>query len=253
MEARKTLSDALEQHFQKANVEPSSVIVQAKVGDAFFGFVLPGEKLISVINELWRSSSAGQRFKKALESFIPFADYDYIVIDNAPFFDPRYTALSLHISDCIFIPLRPSLIDLKRTLRMISWLEDEMETVENGEKLRENIYAVFNHVPTIRDQVEKRFVENFLQSKEGEKFSRPDCIRQYNTLLTYASQLKSKGVKFMKSYVEVSSDIERFPPPHGPSKKKEEKLFPAKANDYAEKASQILERLLRNQHTINII
>jgi cellulose biosynthesis protein BcsQ len=236
VEARKTLSDALEQHFQKANVEPSSVIVQAKVGDAFFGFVLPGEKLISVINELWRSSSAGQRFKKALESFIPFADYDYIVIDNAPFFDPRYTALSLHISDCIFIPLRPSLIDLKRTLRMISWLEDEMETVENGEKLRENLYAVFNHVPTNLKQVEKRFVENFLQSKEGEKFSRPDCIRQYDALLTHARQLKSKGVKFMNSYVEVSSDIERFPNPAM-------RELPKRAEGFIAEASQVLKGL----------
>jgi cellulose biosynthesis protein BcsQ len=250
--ARNTLSDALEQYLiQRAIVEPSSVIVRAKVGDAFVDFVLPGEKLIRVVDELWRSSSAGLRFKKALESFIPFARYDYILVDNAPFFDPRYTALSLHISDCIFIPLRPSLIDLKRTLRMVFWLEDEMETIENGEKLRENLYAVFNHVPTNREQVERRFVENFLEGKEGERFSTPDRTRQYETLLIHAKQLKSKGVKFMNSYVEVSSDIERFPAPttrvHS---KKEEHALPQKAKEFITEASQVLEGLLRKPFII---
>ena len=142
---RSTLSDALEQYLvQRAIVEPSSVIAAARVGDAFVDFVVPGERLIRVVDELWKSSSAGLRFKRALESFIPFEKYDYIFVDNAPFFDPRYTALSLHISDCLFIPLRPSLIDLKRTSRMVFWLDEEVATTEGGERLRENIYAVFN-------------------------------------------------------------------------------------------------------------
>jgi len=239
VEEKKTLSNALELRFQNVTVDPSSVIVQAEVGSTIFDFVLPGERLINVVDELWKSSLPGLRFKKALDAFIPFSKYDYIIVDSAPFFDPRYTELSLHISDCIFIPLRPSLIDLKRTLRMVSLLKDEVEATEKGEKLRENMYAVFNHVPDKPSQVERRFVESFLKGEKGKNFKSSDLQRRYDALLTYAERLKSEGVKFMSSYVETSSDVERFPAP-AVSK------LPEKAEGFVIEASQILEELRKS-------
>ena len=238
VKSQKTLSDALEQHLiQKAIVEPSSVIVPAKVGDALFDFVIPGERLIRVVDELWKSSAAGLRFKRALESFIPFAKYDYVLVDNAPFFDPRYTALSLHISDCVFIPLRPSLIDLKRTARMLFWLEDEVATTEKGEKLGESVYAVFNQVPYLRDQVEKRFVESFLKGEESGGVSSSGLQKRYSDLQTYAKQLRNMGVKFMSAYVEMAADVERFP---GVRK------IPDKAKGFVGEAASVLEGVLRS-------
>jgi len=238
VKSRKTLSDALEQHLiQKAIVEPSSVTVTAKVGDAFLDFVVPGERLIRVVDELWKSSSAGLRFKRALESFIPFGKYDYVLVDNAPFFDPRYTALSLHISDCVFIPLRPSLIDLKRTARMLFWLEEEVATTEKGEKLGESMFAVFNQVPYLPIQVEKRFVESFLKGEEGVGVSSSVLSKRYSTLLAYARQLRSLGVKFLSAYVEIASEVERFPSIN---------KLPEKAKGFVEEAANVLGGILHS-------
>jgi cellulose biosynthesis protein BcsQ len=235
---RKTLSDALEQNLvQKALVEPSSVIATARVGDALLDFIVPGERLIRVVDELWKSSSAGLRFKRALESFIPFGKYDFVIVDNAPFFDPRYTALSLHISDCAFIPLRPSLIDLKRTVKMLSWLEDEVAAMERGLKLRENMLAVFNQVPYLPIQVERRFVESFLKGEEGVGVSSSILLKRYNTLLAYAKQLRNLGVKFLSAYVEVASEVERFPIIN---------RLPEKAKGFVEEAANVLEGVLQS-------
>lgn len=199
VKSRKTLSDALEQNLiQKAIVEPSSVTATAKVGDALLDFVVPGERLIRVVDELWKSSSAGLRFKRALESFIPFGKYDFVLVDNAPFFDPRYTALSLHISDCVFIPLRPSLIDLKRTARMLFWLEDEVATMEKGVKLSESMFAVFNQVPYLPIQVEKRFVESFLRGgggRGGQLVGSPEAVQHPAGLRQAAAELGGEVLK----------------------------------------------------------
>jgi cellulose biosynthesis protein BcsQ len=238
VKSRKTLSDALEQNLvQKALVEPSSVIATARVGDALLDFIVPGERLIRVVDELWKSSSAGLRFKRALESFIPFGKYDFVIVDNAPFFDPRYTALSLHISDCVFIPLRPSLIDLKRTVKMLSWLEDEVAAMERGLKLRENMFAVFNQVPYLSIQVERRFVESFLKGEEGVGVSSSILLKRYNTLLAYAKQLRNLGVKFLSAYVEVASEVERFPIIN---------RLPEKAKGFVEEAANVLEGVLQS-------
>jgi len=53
MRNRSTLSDALDQYLKGAIVEPRSVIGLAKVGDALVEFVAPGERLISVVDDLW--------------------------------------------------------------------------------------------------------------------------------------------------------------------------------------------------------
>lgn len=50
--------------------------------------------------------------------------FDYIIIDTAPFFDKRYTSIALARTDLVkvnmaVVPLRPTLTDIKRTIRMI--------------------------------------------------------------------------------------------------------------------------------------
>jgi len=122
---------------------------------------------------------------------------------------------------------------LKRTLRMVSWLDGEVETIEEGERLRENIYAVFNQVPYQEKQAEKRFVKSFLGGGE-EKFSDPSLRKRYDTLLTYARQLGSRGVKFMKAYIEQDSEIERFPATK----------FPEKARGFVDEAASVLSGVL---------
>ncbi len=209
---KKTLSEALDKYItHRTSIRPEDVIVQARIGNMFVDFIIPGEELVEVVNKLWSGSGvAGTRFKKALESFIPFNKYSYVIIDNAPFFDPRYTALSLHISHKIVIPIRPSLVDLKRTIKLYSWLKDETEASEGSKNLINYIYAVFNHVPSHPKQIEHVFVENFLQGKTLNPSS-SISLKQYTYLLIRSQQLKNDGVKFINTYMEVSADVERFP------------------------------------------
>ncbi|ABW01793.1 ParA family protein [Caldivirga maquilingensis] len=49
--------------------------------------------------------------------------FNYIIIDTAPFFDKRYTSIALAMTDLAkvnkaVVPLRPTLTDIKRTIRM---------------------------------------------------------------------------------------------------------------------------------------
>nr|MDO8045395.1 hypothetical protein [Candidatus Baldrarchaeota archaeon] len=57
-------------------------------------FLLPGDDLIDVVDRFWKTGAAGPRFRKMFKSMVPFSRYDYVIIDTAPFFDPRYITLS---------------------------------------------------------------------------------------------------------------------------------------------------------------
>jgi chromosome partitioning protein len=82
---------------------------------------VPGEELEEIIEKLWHPGGGGE-FLDLLENSGVYTYYDYVIFDSAPFFDMRYTVLSIYAASKYVVLLRPSLIDARRTSRMISRL-----------------------------------------------------------------------------------------------------------------------------------
>jgi chromosome partitioning protein len=83
--------------------------------------LVPGEELEEIIEKLWHPGGGGE-FLDLLENSGVYTYYDYVIFDSAPFFDMRYTVLSIYAASKYVVLLRPSLIDARRTSRMISRL-----------------------------------------------------------------------------------------------------------------------------------
>jgi len=99
------------------------------------------------------------------------------------------------------------------------------------------MFAVFNQVPYLPIQVEKRFVESFLKGEEGVGVSSSVLSKRYSTLLAYARQLRNLGVKFLGAYVEIASEVERFPSVN---------KLPEKAKGFVEEAANVLGGILHS-------
>jgi len=57
-----------------------------------------------------------------LERAGALSQYDYVIIDTAPFFDVKYTVAAAVASKRVVVPLRPTVTDITRTKRMVSAL-----------------------------------------------------------------------------------------------------------------------------------
>lgn len=86
--------------------------------------LIPGDELDIMAEELWRPGNPGPRFRRLLERSGVYSQYDFVIFDSAPFFDMRYTVLSLYAASKYVVVLRPSLVDFRRTLRMLRRLMD---------------------------------------------------------------------------------------------------------------------------------
>jgi len=86
--------------------------------------LVPGEELELVADELWRTGRPGPKFLEIMRNSGAYALYDCVIFDSAPFFDTRYTVLSVYASERYVVVLRPSLVDSRRTLRMLRRLMD---------------------------------------------------------------------------------------------------------------------------------
>ncbi|WP_291766858.1 ParA family protein [Caldivirga sp. UBA161] len=87
----------------------------------------PGEDdegdLSSLITQWLGEFGRGDALFNILNKSGALSRFNYIIIDTAPFFDKRYTSIALARTDLIkvnmaVIPLRPTLTDIKRTIRM---------------------------------------------------------------------------------------------------------------------------------------
>jgi chromosome partitioning protein len=79
----------------------------------------PGEDLEQIVEELWNTGRPGPEFREVLEKSGAYNLYDFIIIDSAPFFDVRYTVLSIYAATRYVVVLRPSIVDSRRTARML--------------------------------------------------------------------------------------------------------------------------------------
>ncbi|MEM1509207.1 MAG: ParA family protein [Thermofilaceae archaeon] len=116
-----------------------------KHGGHELNIIVPGEELDLVAAELWRYGTPGPDFRKALQNTGIFKLYDYVIFDSAPFFDIRYTVLSLFSASKHVIVLRPSPVDFRRTARMLKRIMEYANAfnLETHEFLRKFI-VVFN-------------------------------------------------------------------------------------------------------------
>jgi chromosome partitioning protein len=81
----------------------------------------PGEELEKIVEKFWHQGGGGE-FLDLLENSGVYTYYAYVIFDSAPFFDMRYTVLSIYAASKYVVLLRPSLVDARRTSRMISRL-----------------------------------------------------------------------------------------------------------------------------------
>ncbi len=214
----RTLSRLMKRYLSRSEVDFDRGVVTTRIGDKYIDVLIPGDDFIDYVEKIWQTASAGPRFRKMFNYIIPKNRYDYIIIDNAPFFDPRYTSLVLYISDIFFVPLRPSLVDLKRTLTMIEKIRDELEVVleiyfpklDVRKFMEENIYAVFNLVPPGPKTAEHKFVKNCLNIDHSLVDVGADTRRRVENLLILSNKLKTY-ISFLNSYLKSLAPIERFP------------------------------------------
>ena len=218
VEDGKTLSSLMKRYLSKSEVEFDRAVVNVKMGDRFIDLLIPGDDFIEYVEKIWQTASPGPRFRKMFKYIIPLERYDFIIIDNAPFFDPRYTSLALYVSEKFFIPLRPSLVDLKRTLSMVEKIRDELTVAleifspktDVGRFMEQNMNAVFNLVPSNPKTAEHVFVRNFLDIDHSLVGLHPDTRKRVQRLLTISTKLKNQ-ISFLQSYIKTLAPIERFP------------------------------------------
>jgi len=101
------------------NIDFDDYKISAKLSDIYVDFVIPGDDLVDIIERFWKGGSAGPTFAEKLREIIPLNRYDYVIVDTAPFFDPRYTTLSVYLSDYQIIPVTPSVVDMRRNIMML--------------------------------------------------------------------------------------------------------------------------------------
>lgn len=220
IENGKTFSTLIKRYLEKSKIEFDRTKITTNIGDKYIDLLIPGEDFIDYIGKIWETPSAGLRFRKMFNYIIPQHRYDYIIVDTAPFFDPRYTSLAIYFADTFIVPLRPSLIDLKRTHRMIDKIRDELEIIietYHQEKdvetyMLENIHGVFNLVPTQPKTAERKFVEIFLNLDPQHSMQDigTNTRQRVSKLLLIANRLAEK-INFLQCYIKTSAQLERFP------------------------------------------
>lgn len=72
--------------------------------------------------EDWFRYGRRERLKDLLNGSGASSQYDYVIIDTAPFFDARYTVAALSASNWVVVPLRPTVTDIRRSIRMVNTL-----------------------------------------------------------------------------------------------------------------------------------
>lgn len=170
-----------------------------------FDLLLPGEELSDRMTRLWESGSPGSRFKSYLERAGVYSEYNYVIFDSAPFFDRRYTVANLYASDKYIVVLRPGLVDLKRTLRMLEWLEQESEQIAGStEAFYRRFMSVFNMIRKGVD--ESDLILHFLGKKVERRLEEKEHLR---SMFIYIDEL-DRRIGVAKHYVGEWADIQRL-------------------------------------------
>ena len=234
-----SLADLIDDYMDNKSIDIRDYIIEEPVYIYNYPFelLLPGEKLMDLMDRLWNSVEPGNIFKEILEKSGINTYYDYVVIDTIPFFIPKYTALSIYVSSTVFIPLRPSLVDLKRTLIMVKNRILKLNT--------ERTYCIFNQVPTRVQSAEYILVNRKVLNRNLDLPK--STIEEYALLEKYYNKLASR-VRFLPIFLKYLLAIERFPPFRRGFKKLElysEQLIKDEKEIARKNVSEVLEEMIK--------
>ncbi len=158
----------------RKNVLIDEYVSPAKIGDIPLLILSPGENFVDVVDDAWKSGRPGPLFKRIFDRAGVYSKFRYIILDSAPFFDLRYTVLSIYLSSYYAVVLRPAIIDCKRTLRMMEKLEqyyaDEMGGIK---EFYSRFVGIINLAPSNPNENEYRLLRHMGYVGSG---SRKDAV-----------------------------------------------------------------------------
>ncbi len=162
VEGRMTLEAMYEDSIKhRKNILVDNYLSPARIGDIPLRILSPGENFVDVIDDAWKSGKPGSIFRRLFEKAGVYSKFKYVILDSAPFFDLRYTVLSIFLSSSYAVVLRPAIIDCKRTLRMIDKLEqyyaDEMGGIK---EFYSRFVGMINLAPSNPSEMEYRLLRN---------------------------------------------------------------------------------------------
>ena len=186
MDRGRTISTVIERIGRREEVRPGDFIEQGLVGGVYLDVIASDSRLAEVIDHIWHGPRAAREYlsRNVLRDSGLIERYDFVILDTIPFYDKKYTILTIHASDRYVIPLRPTIVDTYRTsvmlreLPMIASMEDKVIYGKTS--------LVFNMV------------------KEGSR--QTDEISKYGELFLE----KFPGVRVFKNYLRNLVGFSRF-------------------------------------------
>ena len=208
VDEKRSLVELYESFFTRgvasANIE--DFVTKVKHGGEYWlNILVPGEELDRMVDELWRPGNPGPSFRRLMERSGVYARYDYVIFDSAPFFDMRYTVLSLYAASRYVVVLRPSLVDFRRTTRMLRRLMDYSSDfgLSTGEFLG-RFMGVFNLVRRSRE-ADALLAKGF----RGVASARSKQDERTSDLRSYVDTLENL-INVSKSLIPLSAEISRL-------------------------------------------
>jgi len=148
---KRTIADLLAKLKEGDDVDYHEFITEVKFKEIYFDVIVSSEDLSEVIDTTWYGSEAGREYtlQELIDTLGMRKDYDLIIIDTIPFYEPKYSIITLFASDISIIPLRPTFIDALRTINMIKTLRSKTRKIFQDEIIFFNKFiGVFNMVET---------------------------------------------------------------------------------------------------------
>ncbi|MEM2597797.1 MAG: ParA family protein [Thermofilum sp.] len=209
VDEKRSLVELYESFFTRgvasANIE--DFVTKVKHGGEYWlNILVPGEELDRMVDELWRPGNPGPSFRRLMERSGVYARYDYVIFDSAPFFDARYTVLSLYAASRYVVVLRPSLVDFRRTTRMLGRLMKHYLNdfgLSTGEFLG-RFMGVFNLVRRSRE-ADALLAKGF----RGVASARSKQDERTSDLRSYVDTLENL-INVSKSLIPLSAEISRL-------------------------------------------
>ncbi len=136
---------------------------------SIFHLIISTENLSEVIDTIWYGSEAGREYliRDLITSLKLYEDWDLVILDTIPFYEPKYSILAFLASDTCIIPLRPNIIDITRTINMLNTLKRKLRRIIQDEKeMMSRVVMLFNMVWKRRKSEQR--IPNYIQKVKNE-------------------------------------------------------------------------------------
>jgi len=166
MEKKRTISNLIK-GLTKGRIEYREYIAEGRMGELSLDILPSDSELSNVIDNMWFGPGAKKEllFSRIVRDSGLADEYDFVILDTIPFYDRKYTTLTVYSSDIYLVPLRPTKMDVYRTKRML----EELPRIASMEEtsVYERTKLIFNMVksktkqeetiPSHRETFEKKF------------------------------------------------------------------------------------------------